>query len=416
MGEPDTGLSGTGHVKEKRMQREELKNVIEQYGQRTPMYLFNTDELRKRAANIREMMPENGEICYAIKANPFVAASLQELVHRYEVCSPGELQICKAKKIPGEKIVFSGVNKRREEVQEAIAYGVHMLTAESQSQLMDINECAGRSGKKVAVLLRLTGGNQFGMDEATIEKIIEKRDIYKAIEIKGIHYFSGTQKKRDKIGKEMEYLLEFANRLEEKYAFTLEIMEYGPGMPVPYFEGEDFEADLETFQAFAEEIQKADKKIRWVIELGRYIAASCGYYCTKVVDVKENDGKNYCIVDGGINHVNYYGQNMAMRVPLIEHISFWHEGGEEKEWTICGSLCTTADVLVRKTIRSGLQIGDYLVFRNIGAYAVTEGIYLFLSRRMPDIYFYSASLGMQLVREGRETYRLNMGMDETERR
>ena len=38
---------------------------------------------------------------------------------------------------------------------------------------------------------------------------------------------------------------------------------------------------------------------------------------TKIVDQKKNDAVNVCIVDGGINHVNYYGQNMAMKTPIL---------------------------------------------------------------------------------------------------
>ena len=53
-------------------------------------------------------------------------------------------------------------------------------------------------------------------------------------------------------------------------------------------------------------------------------------------------------------------------------------------------------------------MGDYLVFHNIGAYSVTEGIYLFLSRKMPAIYLYSEEKGAELVRDQLETWTLNM--------
>ena len=62
-----------------------------------------------------------------------------------------------------------------------------------------------------------------------------------------------------------------------------------------------------------------DSSFNFVIELGRYIASSCGCYITKIMDIKNDADKNYCIIDGGINHINYYGQIMGMKVPCIDH-------------------------------------------------------------------------------------------------
>ena len=116
-----------------------------------------------------------------------------------------------------------------------------------------------------------------------------------------------------------------------------------------------------------------------------------------IVDVKTNKDINYCIIDGGINHVNYYGQTLAMKLPVISH--YPEKSGEMKEWAICGSLCTAADLLVRKYPFTDLAIGDLLVFENIGAYSITEGIYLFLSRQMPRVILYSKDTGAVMVRD-----------------
>ena len=84
-------------------------------------------------------------------------------------------------------------------------------------------------------------------------------------------------------------------------------------------------------------------------EMGRYLTASCGYYMTKIMDQKRNDAVNVCIVDGGINHVNYYGQNMAMKTPVLSYFPQHSlEQEKEEEWTVYGSLCTVADILLKK--------------------------------------------------------------------
>ena len=144
-----------------------------------------------------------------------------------------------------------------------------------------------------------------------------------------------------------------------------------------------------------------------IFEMGRFLTASCGYYMTKIVDQKKNDAVHVCIVDGGIHHVNYYGQNMAMKTPILSFFPQHLQEQKEEEWTVYGSLCTVADILLKKLSLPDARVGDYLVFHNIGAYSVTEGIYLFLSRRMPKIWLYSEAEGARLQRDGLETWKVN---------
>ena len=104
------------------------------------------------------------------------------------------------------------------------------------------------------------------------------------------------------------------------------------------------------------------------------------------MDIKSNASGNYCIIDGGINHINYYGQMMGMKVPPVEHIkNQGAKNGNLQKFTICGSLCTTADVVMRELLLKNPEPEDLLIFKNIGAYSITEGIYLFLSHPMPAV-------------------------------
>lgn len=135
------------------------------------------------------------------------------------------------------------------------------------------------------------------------------------------------------------------------------------------------------------------------------IAASCGFYMTSVVDIKETDGVRYCIVDGGIHQVNYYGQTMAMRTPDVEQ--FPKRSGQAAQYNICGSLCTVSDILLRQFPLAGVETGDVLVFKKAGAYSVTEGIALFLSRDLPAVYYYSEKAGLRKVRSAQPTDLMN---------
>ena len=143
--------------------------------------------------------------------------------------------------------------------------------------------------------------------------------------------------------------------------------------------------------------------------MGRFLAAGCGYYLTRIADCKTNSGQNYCIVDGGIHQLNYYGQTMAMKLPFIRHLpqSPAGDGKGPSSCTVCGSLCTTADVIVKQLPLIHPQPGDLLVFEKTGAYSVTEGISLFLSRSLPPVLLYSRQRGMLQAREAYPTDLLN---------
>lgn len=113
------------------------------------------------------------------------------------------------------------------------------------------------------------------MDKAAIGRIVEKRNEL-PLDIEGIQYYSGTQKKFEKIRKEAEMLKAFLSELKENYGFAAKRLEYGPGFGVGYFQSDapvDETALLRDFCALFE-----DLPCGLVLEMGRFIAASCGEY------------------------------------------------------------------------------------------------------------------------------------------
>ena len=393
---------------------DELVKIADEY--KTPTYVFDESEAAQRAKQIREILNADREggagvnICYSIKANPFLIPALLGVVDSFEVCSPGELQICKAVNVPGDMIIYSGVHKELEDTVDAVKYGAGILTAESIRQYEIICEAATACQKSVRIILRLNSKSQFGMSVEDTEHILAIRDKNKNVEITGIHYFAGTQRtKLKRQSEELVKLKETMQRLENTYGIRLSWFEYGPGFAYPYFEGET-EDTLEPAKALAGDIQNVAACYDVTVEMGRFLASSCGYYLTDICDIKRADDHNWCIVDGGINHVNYYGQMMGLKIPKITHVSNGTAvsagEGSQDGYTLCGSLCTTADVLVRDLKLSDPKIGDLLIFGDIGAYSVTEGIYLFLGRDMPKIVMYNNGQ-TKLVRDVVSTWRLN---------
>ncbi len=396
----------------------ELQKIASEYG--TPSFLFDTVVLKNRMKAIKEIVGPKVHLCYSIKANPFLIPTMLECVEKLEVCSPGELTICKELKVPSERIIYSGVNKMRADVEEAIEYEVGVFTAESVLQLKLINQCAGEHKKIVPVILRLNAGSQFGMSKEDVCNLIDHRSRYEWVKIEGIHYFAGTQRKKLNEQKaELTMLKELKQELDSKYCFMLERVEYGPGLPVPYFTTDDFSDTLAPIKEIAADLQAAAQGTELTVEMGRFFASECGYYLTKVKDQKANNGTNYAIVDGGMNHLNYLGQMMGMKVPVMKHFScgkgeldkdssgFTVEEDGTADWSLCGSLCTTADVIVRKAPFKNLQMEDTIAFCNIGAYSVTEGIHLFLSRTMPRILLYKGEGEVQIARDFMESSPIN---------
>ncbi len=379
----------------------------------TPSYILDMDVLVSHVKVMETVIGDDAGLCYAMKANPFLVPVMAELVDKIEVCSPGELSICQAYGIPGSKIIFSGVNKTCQDVEAALSYGVAIITVESNKHFRLICEYCKEHHVAADVLFRVTNGSQFGMDAESIEEILAHKDQYDFIHVKGIHYFSGTQKKKfDKLKEELNDLDSFMNHIQETYGLSELTLEYGAGLPVPYFEGEDFDSLYQPLEMMMATIKEKQRNYQIVLELGRFFAFSCGTYLTRVEEVKNNKSSNYVLVDGGIHQLNYYGQNMAMRVPKMELFSMSdmeHACCEEMiDVTICGSLCTMADVLVRKWSGKLPQEDDVFAFNNAGSYSITEAPALFLSRKMPVIYSYTEKCGLEVLRDGQDAYRLNL--------
>ncbi len=384
----------------------------------TPSYIFDLDLLASHVQKIKELLKGRARICYAMKANPFLTRPMKELVDLFEVCSPGEFRICERADVPMEQIVLSGVYKNPADIRYVLeSYGGKgVYTVESREHLKYLDQTARELKMTVKILLRVTSGNQFGMDEEEIGKIISGREEYKGVHILGLQYYSGTQKRKmSQLEKELKGLDAFLKELYENYGYKAEVLEYGPGLFAPYFLKDPEEPVEEVIYELGKLLDGLVFKVNVILEMGRYLTYLCGFYLTSIVDMKVNHHQPYAIVDGGINHLNYYGQTMAMKLPhciQADCAGNIRTNGEEELWNLCGSLCTVSDMIVKLFPLKKPKIHDILIFERVGAYSVTEGIYLFLSRPMPCIYFWEKG-HLHLVREALHTDEINSEREET---
>ncbi len=377
----------------------------------TPSYVFDIDELHGRLNMIKSGLQGKADIAYAMKANPFLVKDLKDTADKLEVCSPGEYEICHRYGASPDRIIVSGVNKTPDSMERILdlSTGHGFFTMESPQHFHILSKLCQEKNLQIKVIIRLSSGNQFGMDKSTFEDTLVKVLADPNMEFYGIHYYSGTQKKMKKVIKELTMLNEYAAFLHDTYHTEVHELEYGPGLSFTYFEKDEMIDAVSEVEALSEALDIITNFSHITLEMGRFLASSCGSYLTTVMDKKSSDGTNYVIVDGGIHQLNYYGQIMGMKKPFMKLLFNNNNDSTdgEEELTICGSLCTVNDVILKATPFPVMNVGDTFVFENCGAYSVTEGMALFLSRELPTVAFYNEADGLTVIREKCETNTFN---------
>lgn len=390
------------------MDKELYYEAVHNY--QSPLYIYDLDAAAKEVERFRKCLGDKINLCFAMKANPFIVSQMEKLVDKIEVCSYGEFLICEKLKISPAKMLISGVLKETKDMSHILSYckDESIYTIESEEQFRFLGKWSSENEKHLKVYIRLTSGNQFGVDESVFFDLLHKKEDYPFLDIIGIHYFTGTQKRQTKvIEKELRYIDEFIEKIRKETGHELEHFEYGPGIGVTYFEGKDVPAhENEGLEELQRLVSQLNFKGDITFEMGRALSAKCGVYITQICDKKTSMGVNYCIVNGGMHQFNYDGQIKGMYHPFIEVLSENHSDSE-KVWTVCGSLCTFNDVLTSEIRLGELSIGDYLIFKNAGAYSAMEGMALFLSHELPAVVLYSKELGFIKARDIIPTFQFN---------
>ena len=373
----------------------------------TPYYVLHEDRVAARCEAVRRLW--DGDLCYAMKANPFLAAPFAAAVQRIEVCSYGEYKICVQAHIDPRKVILSGVVKEEAALEEVLATwgSACVYTAESERQFALLENWAASHQTRLRVLARLSDGTQFGMDRTVIGALFRHHSPW--IHLQGLHYFTGTMKRKPSVyAKEMAVLADVCSCIEAEGGHIDEI-EYGPGIGVDYFADKAakyIEADF--FEALTEAAKPLRQKYRVTLEMGRALAAPCGEYVSRIVDCKVNGGTGYVLIDGGSHQVHYDGMMRGMHVPHLRTIPA-RKG--DQIWTIAGSLCSVNDILASQARLGAVQIGDCLVFENAGAYAMDEGPALFLSHEQPAVYAVKGQ-AVRVLRRRMDTWPMHVDIEE----
>jgi len=345
-----------------------------------PCYIYNEAQFNDNISRLKALFDPGINLLFSVKANPFLTEAALNTADGIEICSSGELFHAASSNVNPKKITFGGVCKEEDDIEDAIKYGIKKFSIESLSQLLLVEKVAVKFQLHVTVILRISAGNQFGMSINDIKICLKKSLIYTSIV--GIHYYSGTMRLMEKeVDKDFAA---FRGVLEELSEFNITEIEYGGGIGIEYYGDGD---PWIIARKIASNLNTIANKFRIIYEAGRILVADAGFYVTRVVDIKVNEGRNFIVVNGGRHHFTYHGGVAKLgkkpRISVVQN----HQTTETVKYTIVGALCNAGDILAKDVEIPVVTEGDYIVFHNAGAYCVTEGTILFLSRDVPAIFF-----------------------------
>jgi len=357
-----------------------VTELAQKYG--TPLYIYSAATFRRHFEAFDSAFNGlNHLTCYSVKANSnlSVLKLLGEMGAGMDVVSGGELFRALKAGITPEKIVYSGVGKRDDEIREALTAGILMFNVESMAELVKINEVAADMGKVASISIRInpdvdpqthpyisTGmkKNKFGLD---IEHSLEAYKL--ALELEnvkpvGMDCHIGSQLTSiDPFLEALDKLLAFYEKLKE-LGVNVKYLDLGGGLGINYDEEEPPHPE-EFGKALAAKLSELPLTV--ILEPGRVIAGNAGVMITEVVYTKSNPTKNFLIIDGGMNDLvrpSLYGS--YHRIAEVEQ-----QEREIKEFDVVGPICESSDFLARDRELPEVEAGERLVVYSAGAYGFT---------------------------------------------
>ncbi len=369
----------------------------------TPFYAYDRQKISERIALLRQHLPNEIRLHYAMKANPMPAVvhHLAGQVDGMDVASAGEMRIALDTILSPDKISFAGPGKKEHELSSAIAAGV-VLNMESEQEMELIAQLGGYLGIVPNVSIRVNpdfelkssgmkmggGPKPFGVDAERVPDMLIRLGRL-GLNFLGFHIFSGSQNLDATAIQEMHTkTLQLGIRLAEHAPSPVRLFNIGGGFGVPYFPGDralNVAAIGDNLQHLMPQVKRQLPDARIVIELGRFMVAEAGIYVCRVLERKISRGQIFLVTDGGLHHhlaaSGNFGQVIRKNYPII--IGNKVQGAEREVVSVVGPLCTPLDLLADQMQMSKASIGDLVVILQSGAYGLTASPTAFLSHPVP---------------------------------
>lgn len=375
----------------------------------TPFYAYDLDVVERRLAALRAVLPARFEVAYATKANPSLAvvAFLGALGTGGDIASGGELELVERAGINASRVVFTGPGKSEAEHRAAIAAGIRAITVESPGELERLDGIAAQMGRRVPILLRLAvgersrheavriigdaGAGKFGMGADDLQAAARRAAASPHLDLLGVHAFGASNlRDADALVEHVGETVAFAARVAATAGVELRLVDAGGGLGIPY-DDDSSPLDLGRLGTGLRALaggwasQRALDGLTVLLEPGRFLVGPTGVYVTRVIDVKQLDGRPVAVVDGGIHHVLRPALvRQPHRLVRIGDARAASSGESVNAVTaVAGPLCTGLDILSPGASVGDVRPGDLLAVLDVGAYGFTEAMPLFLSRATP---------------------------------
>jgi diaminopimelate decarboxylase len=372
-----------------------------------PAYVYDLGALDAHAAAIRAALPRTVQFYYAVKANPDAAVlrAIARHTDGFEVSSGGELEHTAAA-VPGHPMAFGGPGKTSAELAAAIRTGTARFHVESPHELSMLAAAAQAAGRRADILLRVNppggpagetllimGGqpSPFGMDVSLLARCAESLAVMGGgpLRLRGLHAHLASGLEAGELLAAAGRLVEFGRDWCARHGVTDPEFGLGGGMAVDY-QRQDAVFDWDGYGRGLARLARAGETLR--IEPGRAVTAYCGWYLTRVLDVKHSHGEAFAVVAGGTHHLRTpaaKGHDQPFTViPVDDWAPAWPRPGvSDTAVTIAGQLCTPKDVLARRVVVPRLRAGDLVAFGLAGAYAWNISHHSFLMHPPPAFHY-----------------------------
>ena len=362
-----------------------LKRIAREVG--TPAYVYSLATLKRHFKVFDEAFARARHIvCFSVKANSNLALlrAFAKQGSGFDIVSGGEL--FRALKVGADpkKIVFSGVGKKKQEIEYALDAGILMFNVESEQELLALNEIAAGIGKKAPISLRVnpdvdpqthpyisTGMKKakFGVDIKKSLETYRRAAALSNVEVVGVDCHIGSQLTSvtpfvDALAKVREYLDRVLAGEMKKEGAEIRYLDLGGGLGINYHDETPPLPD-EYAKAIIDGVQGLD--ITLILEPGRVIVGNAGILLTEVQYIKETDTKKFIIVDGGMNDLirpALYGSYQAIQ-PVVE------THAPKIVADVVGPICESGDFFAKDREMVRPARGDLLAVMSAGAYGFT---------------------------------------------
>lgn len=349
----------------------------------TPYYYYDTQLLRDTLEVIKKECEkhDNFHVHYAVKANanPKILRIISQYGFGADCVSGGEIKAAIEAGFPADKVVYAGVGKSDWEINLGLEKGIACFNVESIAELEVIEELAVAAGKTANVAFRInpnigahthaniTTGlaeNKFGIAMQDMEKVIERADAMKNINVVGLHFHIGSQILDMGDFKALcNRINDLQSQLAKRNVFVQNI-NVGGGLGVSYDnpDREPIPDFKDYFNTYATHLHlRNDQHLHF--ELGRSVVAQCGSLITRLLYVKQGSYKQFAIVDAGMTDLIRPALYQALH--KIQNIS---SDEPNETYDVVGPICESSDVFAKAIDINKCHRGDLLAIRSAGAY------------------------------------------------